>query len=176
MCKKKTIFKGFHRPIGLPAFLFPMGYAKDLKTISLKKTVKFYPSCAYDLQSGKQGDWNKLYGVCFGITGIHKNSIRFGWRYNAKKNTVELCSIVYDKGIPSRKYLSEHDLPLNAEANFEIKYSITPRGNLEFKFIVNDQCADTGHIENLPTNFYFGCGFYFGGTSRAPHKISAYIK
>ena len=80
MCTKKTILKGFHRPIALPAFLNDMGMMPVASTKTLTRRVKFHPNCAYDLKNNKQGDWNKLFGVCLGWDGIHKESIRFGWR------------------------------------------------------------------------------------------------
>ena len=175
MFGKKNIYKYCHRPVGLPAFLFPMGCMKANKTYTVERNVEFCSNCEYDLKNEDQYDWNKLFGVCFGLTGIHKNSIRFGWRWNIEKGAVEICSIVYDHGIPSRKYLNSWDMELEAEANFKIDFQISEYGLLCYEFYINDEIVDNGTITDIPSKHYYGCGFYFGGNKRAPHKVSAYI-
>lgn len=44
------------------------------------------------------GDVNKLIGITFGIFGIHKDSIRLGWRPDFEnEGMIEILSYVYDK-------------------------------------------------------------------------------
>lgn len=174
---KKTIFKGFHRPIQLPAFLSPMGFLVTDKYYTFSRKIKFHENCAYNLKTDKQYDWNKLFGVCLGIRGIHKNSIRFGWRYNIFKNSIELCTIVYKDGEkPQRTLIQDADLLLGGEATFTIKMHINPYGVLEYAFHLNNMLVSNGNLGVMGCLMYFGCGFYFGGESKAPHKISATYK
>lgn len=173
---KKNIFKGFHRPIGLPAFLSPMGCLVAYKSFSVERLVRFHDNCAYDLHSDKQYDWNKLFGFCLDIIGIHKNSIRFGWRYSLSKNRIELCTIIYDNGTPKRVYIPNHDVPLNCEVDLRIEFDLDSGNRLWIKFLINNKSVYDYCLENVPCLCYFGCGLYFGGKSRAPHKISVDIR
>jgi len=43
--------------------------------------VTFTESCRYDLKTADQLDVNKLCGIGY-LPGHHKESARFGWRYN----------------------------------------------------------------------------------------------
>jgi len=171
---KKTIFKGFHRPIGLPAFLAPMGFLRKKLNYTFKRKVTFFENCAYDLKNGKQGDWNKIYGACFGLFGIHKTSVRFGWRYSIPKNCIELCTIAYINGKPFRDYLPLCDLELGESKELRINVYIDDYKFLHVQFYVGKQLVKVLCWQIKP-RFYFGCGFYFGGESKAPHKITARI-
>ena len=174
---KKTILKHFHRPIGLPAFLSPMGRLnlKSQECRYFRRKITFTPSCAYNLGDDDQYDWNKLYGLCFGITGIHKNSVRFGWRYNTATDLIEISTIVYSEGTVSRMRLAE--VQVNHEYEYEIKlcrWEYDP-SNLSVMFYIRDNGSLTGvrHFIIHPTaKCYFGCGFYFGGNKRAPHRMT----
>ena len=166
---KKTILKGWHRPIGLPAFLCPIGHLGEEKKKSIKRKVVFQDSCRYDLKNENQYDWNKLFGVCFSILGIHMDSVRFGWRYNLQKGIIEICIIIYKDGLVQRLQVAEIDI----DKEIDLEISIERVNNqIEVFFFVEN--LHVGGIVLAPSSvWYFGCGFYFGGDERAPHKISA---
>lgn len=111
---KKTILKNTHYAIGLSAFS-AMGLMMTDTSYTISRRVKFNSNCAYDLGNEDQKDWNKVFGICFGVRGIHKNSLRFGWRWNTMKQKIELCTIVYreDSAKPSREEIKDFELDLN---------------------------------------------------------------
>ena len=166
---KKTILKGIHRPIGLPAFLCPMGKLRE--RLSIKRKVTFNENCIYIFDDEDQWDWNKLFGVCFSITGIHQNSARFGWRYNPQIGMIELSTIVYKNGNPVRNAVA--NIAPNEEVKLEIKFDKF-NDEVEVYFFVEDMYVGEALLK--PNSFrYYGCGFYFGGNKVAPHKMSIKI-
>lgn len=175
MCKKKTIFKNFHRPFGLPAFLSNFGWIRKGKAKDIQYKVTFYENCAYDLGDEDQYDWNKLFGALFGILGIHRHSIRFGWRYSLAKQKVEICSIIYDSTNtekPIQRDYLEYDANLNSSDLFRIKMVMDKNKGIKVNFIINDRTIKQYNLGPCP-HLRFGAGFYFGGNKRAPHKIVA---
>lgn len=170
----KTIFKYFHRPIfQLPAFLCPIGSLKNNEALNLSKSVKFKPNCAYNLNNAKQRDWNKLFGVCFGIVGIHKTSVRFGWRYREDLDLIELCVIIYRE---NQKPIRETVAYLNIDFEYNLEISILRKDN-SYKVYFKTFGVDVYNIIlDCNSSHYYGCGFYFGGKSRAPHKMFIDIK
>lgn len=174
---KKTILKNTHYAIGLPAFFSPMGCMLKGNDHVVGRRVKFDANCAYDLQDEDQKDWNKIFGVCFGITGIHKNSLRFGWRYNTETRKIELCTIVYreDFAEPERLELSGHDIDLNQWVRLELSFIVSV-ACVYYMFKVNDTTVHSGAMPMPEALMYFGCGFYFGGNRKAPHKMTLNIE
>ncbi len=64
---------------------------------------KFTESCRYisdDLQLSEQ--INKLVG--FGALWHHRNSVRIGWRYDAKKDRIKLYTYKYIEGVRIKKH------------------------------------------------------------------------
>ena len=172
----KTIFKGFHRPLGLPAFLCPTGRLRKNEGKMLTKLVTFTDNCTYEIKKEKQGDWNKLFGVCFGILGIHRHSIRFGWRWNISKQKIEICYIIYDGKRIERTQIAFCDCELNREYHFNITWILKDDRTLDVTF--HPLQYDVEEHLNVPIKArrFFGCGFYFGGKTRAPHRITAKLQ
>lgn len=170
---KKTILKHFHRPLGLPAFIAPSGLLLTGSKHSITRRVKFRPNCNYNLGDSDQFDWNKLFGVCFGIRGIHRNSLRFGWRYNTDKGCIELCTIVYrEDDVPQRVY--REDVALNQWCNFDLSYRVEPY-YIGYDFRINGRTVHSGIMPTPGALCYFGCGLYFGGHLRAPKTMTVDI-
>ena len=173
----RLIPKNFHRPLQLlPAFLKPFGFLFMGKEYSVRRIVKFTKSCEYTLDETHQYDWNKLFGVCFGMTGIHKNSIRFGWRWNPKKNKIEICTIEYRDGIPTREIMQNCDIAIGEERDLEIKFNMSPDGYVWYSFLNDGSDYCGGYLQNVSAICYFGCGLYFGGKKRAPKSICVDIE
>jgi hypothetical protein len=59
--------------------------------------VKFTDSCRYDLGNTDQYDINKLIGIGY-LPGHHKESARFGWRYDTVKGMIEIMAYCYVNG------------------------------------------------------------------------------
>lgn len=165
-----------HRPIQIPACFNPCGFIITDKEYSVKRKVQFLANCAYIINKDKQDDWNKLFGVCFGIKGIHQNSIRFGWRWSIAKQMIELCTIEYRNDIATREYMRDCDMALGGTAEFEIKYKMCADGIIRYEFYFNGTKCCESFVDKVGALCYFGCGLYFGGKSTAPHKISVWFK
>lgn len=181
--KNYTILKHFHRPISFPPFLKGFGYID--KPVEITSKVTFHDDCAYELSSkSDQFDWNKLEGLSFGLFGIHRNSIRFGWRWNTYFEQIEISVLRYyineqNKQVVERSCLMRVDLntehefkiktrPMNLDKGTLIECSMFIDGELVYRCIQMEYIS----IYNLrmPT-FRFGCGIYFGGNYRAPHTM-----
>lgn len=163
--KKHIIYKGFHRPFPFKI----LGLCREYDYI-IKRNFIFTDSCKYELDKGDQLDWNKLFGISFGLFGIHKNSVRFVWRYNPDKDIINIGAYWYVNGI--RDYYSLVDIPFNKEYTFKI----TILGN-QVIFTVLDEFIAIGKFalnvfddKTISKNKY-KCGIYFGGNRRAPQRI-----
>lgn len=60
--------------------------------------IKFTESCIYDLINKDLYGVNKLFGLTFGIFGVHKNSARFGWKPYSK-DSVMIYAYYYINGV-----------------------------------------------------------------------------
>lgn len=162
--KKHIIYKGLHRP-----FPFKIKGLNIIDKHIFKKTFKFTESCRYNLYTEDQLDWNKLYGVSFGLFGIHKNSARFVWRYNLVTQKIEIGAYWYLEGY--RNYYSMCDVEINDLVNFKITFL---HDSVIFT-VLDDMIPISKYVlymkeEVLRKNRY-ECGIYFGGNRRAPQRI-----
>lgn len=66
--------------------------------------VTFSESCRYDLKTADQLDVNKLCGIGY-LPGHHKESARFGWRYNKEMDKIELFAYCYVNGERITRFL-----------------------------------------------------------------------
>lgn len=176
MLTKFTIRQFSHRPRPFkiaaidPIFIFH----KDFFRKSFQKTFKFTDSCRY-FTFKNQDSWNKLYGFCLGIRGIHRNSFRIVWRYIAETDNIEIAAYYYMNG---KGWEAKHlkFVELDDEVKCDIRLT-SVEGHLRATFTVltpsngaYSQCqADYALLSN--PRIGFGCGLYFGGRSRAPHNI-----
>ena len=169
--KKITIHKGFHRPFSfIPACFKGMTTEKKFR---IKKKIKFTESCKYNLRNNDQYDWNKLFGVCFGIFGIHKNSARFVWRYVPYfKEVIEIGVYYYKNGKRSaqRVFFAQ----VGEEREYEIEV-FTDTDGTYITFYIDETHLDIEKFE-VNSKVTFGCGLYFGGNRRAPQDISIYME
>ena len=172
---KKTILKNTHYAIGLPVFS-AMGFLTTDSTHTVTRRVKFDANCAYILHSMDQKDWNKIFGVKFGINGIHENSLRFGWRYNSATQKIELCTIIYkENSEPERKEIVDGELDLNQWATLKLTFTVK-EACITYTFYLNKSIVRHGSMPLPEALMYWGSGFYFGGNRKAPHKMTANIE
>lgn len=178
-----TILKYFHRPLSFPPFLKGFGFID--KPIEITSKVIFHDDCAYVLTSlGDQADWNKLEGLSFGLFGIHRDSIRFGWRWNDYFEQIEISVLRYHttekmEQVVERSCIMRIDL--NTEHEFKIKtrpVTIDKGTAIECSMFIDGElvyrCFQMEYVTinnlRMPT-FRFGCGIYFGGNCVAPHTM-----
>lgn len=167
--KKQLILKGFHRPLSLiPPFL-----RRPKKTdcdIYMNKRIIFTDSCRYSLDGGDQDDWNKLFGFCFGIFGIHKNSARAVWRYIPETDLIEIALYTYING--ERDYRICTSVSINSSCTIDLLYD--RHDNSLILHVGEHYYNSITRIVSFPDKPVFGCGLYFGGNRRAPHNIMIY--
>ena len=162
--EKHTIYKYCHRP-----FPFKIVGVKKANTLTIRR-FKFLDSCCYFLDNGDQYDWNKLYGVTFGLFGIHENSVRFAWRYDTLRKNIVIAAYWYING--ERNYYTLCSINFNEKYDFKI--SIVD-DYVKFT-VLEDNFVKIGEFElymgkEILSKSKYQCGIYFGGNRRAPHKI-----
>jgi len=157
-----TIKKGRHRS-GLK-----IGLYWNKKCIAYK--VMFDNSCKYHINGEDQQDINKLFGVGY-LPTHHKDSARFGWRYNEDVNKVELFAYCYVNG--KRQIKQIVTIPLNRWFDAEIKvysdhyfFTITYNGIQYRDIIKKTHSKKIGYRLNP----------FFGGNNPAPKTINIEIK
>ena len=166
--KTYKIYKGCHYSNFFPRIQLISQVNKLLQSGNLV----FDESCKYEID--ESSCVNKLFGFCFGF-GVHKNSVRFGWTYNAPTNQIYIWKYFYIDGKLEKEkiFACEVDEPhsyeilVNKSYNAENKYFITlkidnqkvyPVDNF-YSTIKSDKC------------FITTLGPYFGGNTRAPHTM-----
>ncbi len=153
---KWVILTAWHYSIHWPGIWFGQNF------ISYQLT--FTESCRYDLGTDDQQDWNKLFGVGFGLNH-HKNSVRFGWRYNPVTCLIEIASYWYRDG--ERGSLQLVPVPIGSANIFSI--SIQPGDKVVF--MQNGKPLDIIRMTTTKSPG-FRLHPYFGGNRKAPHKIT----
>lgn len=163
--KNKIILKNFHRPLQL---LPPcLSFISRRKKFGISRIFSFTDSCRYTLDNGDQGDWNKLFGFCYGWKGIHQNSARIVWRYLPASDMIELATYFYIKGTRTYKIIAKAIIGKN--------YYMTINRDGDY-VTVYFESKEVDRVKFDSTQTAFGCGLYFGGNRRAPHKITIQIE
>jgi len=109
--KKAIIREGRHR--SNISFFVPF-----INKCMMSYSVVFTNSCEYDLVNNDQYDINKIFGLSFGLH--HKNSARFGWRWNTEKKKIEILAYVYVNG----KRVNEWDQDIIIADDIELNTKI----------------------------------------------------
>ena len=127
-------------------------------------SVRFDPSCSYELPGPDNFDVNKLVGHSIGWNH-HQESVRFGWRSSQDK--IELSAYAYIEG--QRHIETMCQVPLNMEVDLFILVE-----QAHYRFIVFRDGLLHAELE-LKKERRFQPGYrlwpYFGGDRPAPHKI-----
>ena len=166
--RKQTIFNGFHRPLSIIPACFKQMKLDRSKPHVWTKDVLFDESCEYLLDNGDQWDWNKLYGWCFGVFGIHENSVRVAWRYNPMIKKIELALYYYKNGKMIVRPMTDVKIGEVVRTSINV-YTDKVRVCIESgKCYVQTIDFEDTLLYNIPL---FGCGLYFGGNRTAPHRI-----
>lgn len=169
---KHAIFKKMHYALPLQVRM-PRTLNTTNGTVSVRMDVLFYPSAAYNLGDEDQYDWNKLGGLVLGVDGIHKNSFRFGWRYNATTHMIEIAEYEYIDG--SRIMCHVGDVAIGERVSLGIELT-AKCGEISVNYLRNGGiicvCPFT-RLESLRHRkvLAFFSGLYFGGNKTAPHRI-----
>lgn len=166
--KTYTIHKGCHYSNFIPRIQL----LSQVNYLSHHGCIVFDESCKYEIDEASCV--NKLFGFCFGF-GVHKNSVRFGWTYNAPTNQIYIWKYFYIDGQLEKEKIFACEV---GEAHFyEIK--VDKANNDEGTYFI------TLKIDNqkvYPVNYLYDAmksnkcfittlGPYFGGKTRAPHAM-----
>jgi len=159
---KFVIRQGSHRALPLS---FGIYFGKKV----MSRKVTFHEDCRYDLQGEDQKDWNKLFGIGY-LWSIHKDSARFGWRYNKDKDRIELSAYAYVNGERIMEYIGDVEIGIEAELSLTI---FSDSYNFYFE---QQEYSDLVTIHKASNKFIsYKCGLYFGGNQTAPHAMSVTI-
>lgn len=159
-----TISKGKHRAWPLRLGLF-------FNRAAIRKTVTFLDGCNYWLEGVDMLDTNKLFGLAFLPEGVHKESARFGWRYDNAQSIVlsaycyvkgeriikELCKVPRYKKITCALYVQKENYV------FDVLIDGVPHAN---------EYVPKYHTRRLS----YPLGIYFGGNKTAPQKMAIELK
>jgi len=159
-----TIHKGKH--ISKPR-KFSFWWGRD----AFRWNVLFTPSCRYDLKSIDQLDINKLVGVGY-LPTHHRESARFGWRYNSKNDRIEVFAYCYIGGKRVTRLIDDCEIGKEYFLNLFISYD-------RYQFSISDKAhVFSGETIKKTHNkkFQYRLGTYFGGNEPAPQEIKIQIK
>ena len=131
--------------------------------------VLFNHTAIYNLKDDEQQyDINKLIGFNTGLDGHHKNSARFGWRWNLKLEKLEIFAYVYIQGKRVVKKIT--DIELN---KYHDLYIID--NDDYFEFFVNKKTVKISK-EKCKMNLRYLLKPYFGGDLKSTRDIYINIK
>ena len=165
------ILKGFHYPLKLvPSFVRNIGISKVGKTNTMTRKITFNDDAKYHIDGVDQWDWSKLFGVFFGLFGIHRQSLRFGWRYNPTTDKIEISRLMYFDGGHTHTMDKLTEIDTNEEHTYTLSHTFH-----DYCVEVSLKIDDTVYLTVIPrptVRLRFGTGFYFGGNQRAPQTVS----
>jgi hypothetical protein len=158
---KLWILKGFHYSNFIPSIKIARNKLK------LTRKFTFNESCMYRIE--EDSCINKLFGFSFGLFGVHKNSVRFGWKYDTVNFEIDIYRYVYRDGILRKSLLHFVEFDEEFTVSFEFERLIDSSWNIAM--YINDEFIGRECFgSNLP-KLLLTLGFYFGGNSRAPHTM-----
>jgi hypothetical protein len=166
--KTYIIHKGCHYSNFIPRIQL----LHQVNYLSHRGCIVFDESCKYEIDEASCV--NKLFGFCFGF-GVHKNSIRFGWTYNAPTNQIYIWKYFYIDGQLEKEKIFAcevgephfYEIKVDKANNDEGTYFITLK-------IDNQKVYPVNYLyDAIKSNkcFVTTLGTYFGGNTRAPHTM-----
>lgn len=163
-----TIHKGKHRAKPL---YWLRWFALLINPKRIARRVTFLFDSTYSLEGEDQQDTNKLFGAAFGK--VHRNSVRFGWRYNPDSRKFILSAYCYING----ERIIEELCDCVANHYYDCEIWIT---ELDYLFKVTNEkgqilsmtAISKGHRRKIG----WLLGVYFGGNNPAPKRIELQLK
>jgi hypothetical protein len=144
-----------------------------INPVTIGRRVTFSFSAKYNLHDDDQADHNKLFGISYSLSP-HRNSARFGWRFDPGKSKFILSAYCYLNGERIMEDLCE----VVAGRKYDCVLMIT---SSEYLFHVKQ--VDNGNVfartaiskGHRKKNGYL-LGPYFGGNRVAPNKMTIQMK
>ncbi len=144
--------------------------------------VTFDASCAYEVDAYHALDVNKLFGLSFGFGGVHHNSARFGWRYDAELGCIELVAYCYVNGMLNRDAQLNFPVVARVPLGHEVRCAILVTNDQTkgpvygFSVVSTSKMGEPAGVATVarpdavaPFGLTHGC--YFGGDLVAPHDM-----
>ena len=156
---KYTILKNWH-------YSFPL-YPLLVSNNEIKRKVIIPKDAWFKKVNADDEDINKLFGVSFGLFGIHKNSFRVGWKPSIRKFEIELYVYYYNN---ENKHTSQYLTSIYTSYH----YNIAIRWDSNNMFAV-DIDGENYFMRRLAINKncpMFFCRPYHGGNNKAKNKYS----
>ncbi len=157
-----TIRKNCH--YSLPPYPFMICGNEINKEVVISKEAWFEKTNVDD------EDINKLFGVAFGILGVHKNSFRIGWKPNKMKGNIDLYAYYYNN---EGKHTSEFLNTIFTSYHYNI--SIQWDGNNIFSVDIDGENYFMRELKIKQNPLKFFLRPYHGGDNRAYNKYSIAI-
>lgn len=161
-----TIYKGCHYSNFIPRIQL----ISNVNHIAHYGCIVFDESCKYEID--EDSCVNKLFGFCFGF-GVHKNSVRFGWTYNAPINQIYIWKYFYINGKLEKEKIfacevgEQHFYEILVNKSNNDEYLVTLK--IDNKKVYP---LDSEYIKMQSNKcFVTTLGPYFGGNTRAPHTM-----
>jgi hypothetical protein len=162
--KTIKILKNWHYAINQLPFL-PV-YVKKHKTVT--RIYQFTDSCRYSID--EPSCVNKLFGWSIGMH--HTNSVRVGWSYDNQTEMIQLWSYYYIGGKLEKKKLCQ--VNIDEDVKISIASSVVylhGKNTICYDIFINDRVLDMKITDEKIKSFGYTLETYFGGESKAPHKI-----
>ena len=142
----------------------------------IKYKILFDESSQYDLKNNDQYDINKLFGISYGFH--HRNSARFGWRWDLDKGKIEILAYVYKNGKRINEW--EQDIHIAYIDFFEFYEMEIQKNKNEYIFTLKKDSDKKVYKKLIKSRakcfFSYELFPYFGGNKKAPHDISISFK
>lgn len=144
-----------------------------IRPANISRRVCFNNDSKYHLGGDAQNNWNKLFGISYSLSP-HKNSARYGWRYNPKGNKFELAAYIYKNGVREIEPLCDltpnwsYDCHLMQKKDSYIFRVVNKANNAQLCVVV----IEKGHKKRSG----YLLGSYFGGGPAAPSPITFQLK
>lgn len=167
-----TIFKGQH--FSFPPLLWLYFGRKEFIW-----HVTFDESCMYN-----NGDdaINKLVGVRADLFSNHKNSARFGWRWNTQKTRLDIMAYCYLNGVrigsgDTEKWVASVSVSeVLAKKTVKCRLRLLTHSYVFEVYDINNKLLGTQSVlKKHKSKIYFKSHPYFGGKKTAPHEIKIKI-
>lgn len=135
-----------------------------------EKTFIFDKSCKYEIK--EECCVNKLFGFCFGLFGVHRTSVRFGWTYCKEMNEIFIWKYVYKNSKLDKQKIAAVEIGSKHGYSIEMYRAIKAINkayyDVVFKMDGNVIAKDSVKDKH---SLLLTLGPYFGGHTRAPHKM-----
>lgn len=147
-------------------------------------------SAIYELtaptQPNDQLDWNKLPGLSdCNTVDLSTDGIMLGWRWRLDTQVLEVVAYANNDGVHMTSNtlftLDADDLDARAPLTYRIWreadwYSVAVGGNVRGRAVLAETTLPRRCSEVETDPLAWAAGFYFGGTSVAPHMMTAAIR